>query len=126
MKTLTKHIAVFLIVSLFIVGCYPDEILPVQPILGENLQIAEQVGIKLESFFVTDEASMNVKAPASGEYVVIIHHLTGRVMSKEEVLLEEGDNILKVYTGALPKEPYTISFYDRAGSKLGETIINVY
>lgn len=126
MKTLTKHIAVFLIISLFIVGCYPDEILPVQPILGENLQISEQVGIKLESFFITDEASMNVKAPAPGKYVVIIHHLTGRVMSKEEVLLGEGDNVLKVYTGALPKEPYTISFYDRAGSKLGETIINVY
>jgi len=126
MKILSKHTVLLILSSLFIVGCYRDDMLPVYPTLGENLQISEQVGIKLESFFVTNEASMNVKAPVSGRYVVIIHHLSGRIMSKEEILLKEGDNILKVYTGALPKEPYTVSFYDRAGFKLGETIINVY
>lgn len=127
MRHITKNISIVLVFGLLTVGCYPDDMLiPIEPELAANLKIKEDFGIKLESVFVTEEASMNVKAPYAGKFSVIIHHISGRTVSKEEVLLEEGDNILKVYTGALPKQPYTVAFYNNSGNKLGESIINVY
>lgn len=115
------------IISLiFILGCFeePSEVLP-KP-LENVLHIDEIFGIKLESFFITDQASMNVKVEIPGSYIIQILHLTGRVVSKEVVNLKQGDNILKIYTGALPREPHTIAFYNKSGHKLGETIINLF
>jgi hypothetical protein len=123
LKTLSNISLAFLI---FILGCFPEdyEILPTST--ESKIHIDENIGIKLESFFVTDEAAMNVKVENPGNYIIKIHHITGRVVSKELVELKKGDNALKLYTGALPKEPYTIAFYNKRGHKLGETIINLY
>lgn len=109
---------------LLLSGCFQDEIY--QPTPQSNLEIKEQVGIRLESVFATNEISMNVKTENSGIYIVRIHHLSGRVVSKEEVKVQAGDNILKLYTGALPKEPYTIALYNTQNVKLAETIVNLY
>lgn len=110
---------------LLLMGCFQEEVYqPTTP--SNNLEIKEQVGIKLESVFATDAVSMNVKTENSGIYIVRIHHLSGRVVSKEEVKVQAGDNILKLYTGALPKEPYTIALYNIQNVKLAETIVNLY
>ena len=105
-------------------GCFQDEIY--QPTLQSNLEIKEKIGIKLESAFATEEVSMNVKAETSGVYTVKIHHISGRIVSKEEVKVQAGDNILKLYTGALPKEPYTIALYNSQNVRLAETIVNLF
>ena len=105
-------------------GCFQDEIY--QPIPQSNLEIKEKVGIKLESIFATEVVAMNVKAETSGIYTVKILHLSGRIVSKEEVKIQAGDNILKLYTGALPKEPYTIALYNSQNVRLAETIVNLY
>ena len=97
-----------------------------QPSLPSNLEIKEQIGIKLESAFATEEVSMNIKAETSGVYTVKILHISGRIVSKEEVKVQAGDNILKLYTGALPKEPYTIALYNSQNVRLAETIVNLF
>lgn len=117
---------IFTLSLIFILGCFHEDY-EVLPKFTENkIHIDGSLGIKLESFFVTDEASMNVKVEKPGSYMIQIHHITGRIVSKESVELKKGDNILKLYTGALPKEPYTVAFYNERGYKLGETIINLY
>jgi hypothetical protein len=121
MKSL-KYISVALI--LLLGGCFQEDVY--QPTLPSNLEIKEKIGIKLESAFATEEVSMNIKAETSGIYIVRIHHLSGRVVSKEEVKVQAGDNILKLYTGALPKEPHTIALYNTQNVKLAETIVNLY
>jgi hypothetical protein len=106
-------------------GCFQEDMYkPELPI--NNLEIKEQVGLKLESVFATEEVAMNVKTETSGIYTVKIHHISGRIVSKEEVKVQAGDNILKLYTGALPKEPYTIALYNSRNVRLAETIVNLY
>jgi hypothetical protein len=110
---------------LLLSGCFQEDIY--EPELPtNNLEIKEQVGIKLESVFATDEVAMNVKTETSGIYTVKIHHISGRIVSKEEIKVQAGDNILKLYTGALPKEPYTIALYNSRNVRLAETIVNLY
>ena len=122
MKSL-KYLSIALI--LLLMGCFQEDVYqPTTP--PNNLEIKEQVGIKLESVFAANEVAMNVKTENSGIYIVRIHHLSGRVVSKEEVKVQAGDNILKLYTGALPKEPYTIALYNTQNVKLAETIVNLY
>jgi hypothetical protein len=121
MKSL-KYLSIILILTFS--GCLQDEVY--QPILPSNLEIKEKVGIKLESPFATGEVSMNIKTETSGIYIVEILHLSGRIVSKEEIKVKEGDNILKLYTGALPKEPYTIALYNSQNIRLAKTIVNLY
>lgn len=109
---------------LLLSGCFQEDVY--QPDLPTSLEIKEKIGIKLESVFATNEVAMNVKAETSGIYTVKIHHISGRIVSKEEVKVQAGDNILKLYTGALPKEPYTIALYNSQNVRLAETIVNLY
>jgi len=46
------------------------------------------------------------------------------VVSKETMNVIAGDNILKVYTTALPSSAYRIGFYDASGKQLGITDFN--
>jgi hypothetical protein len=106
-------------------GCFQEDVYePELP--ASNLEIKEQVGIKLESVFATEEVAMNIKTETSGTYTLKIHHISGRVVSKEEIKVQAGNNILKLYTGALPKEPYTIALYNSRNARLAETIVNLF
>jgi hypothetical protein len=121
MKSL-KYISVALI--LLLGGCFQEDVY--QPTLPSNLEIKEKIGIKLESVFATEEVSMNIKAETSGTYTVKILHISGRIVSKEEIKVQAGDNVLKLYTGALSKEPYTIALYNSQNVRLAETIVNLF
>ena len=50
--------------------------------------------------------------------------IANRVVSKETMNVVAGDNILKVYTTALPKSAYRIALYDSNGNILGITDFN--
>jgi hypothetical protein len=118
---------VFIIVfgALILTGCNNvDDILPVQEEVSESLQITDKVGIKLSTAFVTSEVSMNVKIEKAGKAVIRITDISNRVVSKEEVDLKVGDNILKVYTTALPSSAYRIALYDANNVRLGITDFN--
>jgi hypothetical protein len=114
---------VTLLGTLTLTSCRKDYILPLNPPL-EELNIPNSVGIKLQSPFVTTEVLMNVKSKISGTVVIKIFDIANRVVSKETVDVNAGDNILKVYTNALPSSAYRIALFDLNNKQLGITDFN--
>ena len=106
-------------------GCVKDDFYPT-PIneIKPELQIKSAVGIKLESAFVTTEVAMNVKLETAQTVTVKIFDIGNRVVSKEVMNVKAGDNLLKVYTSALPSSAYRIGLYDSNGRELGITDFN--
>ena len=91
---------------------------------SDPLTIKASVGIKLETPFVTSEVAMNVKSDVAQTVSIRIYDISNRVVSKESVSVKVGDNILKVYTSALPPSAYRIGLYDSKGNELGITDFN--
>ncbi len=118
-----KKIILSLILLVTIIGCRKPDFVP-QPEVPNPLQITNKIGIKLESPFVTSEVAMNVKLETSGNYTIKISDISNRVVSKETLYVNSGDNILKVYTNALPPSAYRIGIYDKDGIMLGITDFN--
>lgn len=119
-----KKALLILVVATLAIGCQKDDILLPVPEVTKNLQIQNTVGIKLESPFVTSEVAMNVKLETAGSVTVKIFDIANKVVSKETVQVKSGDNILKVYTNALPPSAYRIGLYDANGIQLGITDFN--
>lgn len=117
---------VFIVLGLTILaGCTKEQdILPNVQQVTPDLVIANSVGIKLQTPFVTSEVAMNVKSQVAGTATIKILDIANRVVSKETVTLKVGDNILKVYTSALPSSAYRIGLYDSKGNQLGITDFN--
>jgi hypothetical protein len=106
-------------------GCSKDDILPItDQAVKQELKIENSVGIKLETSFVSKEVSMNVKLENAGIVTIKIMDISNRVVSKEQVNVKVGDNILKVYTSALPSSAYRIGLYDTNNNLLGITDFN--
>jgi hypothetical protein len=120
-----KQIILIVLVIIGFVGCRKDDILiaPTQAVKPE-LQIVSSVGIKLETAFVTSEVFMNVKTETNQTVTVKIFDIANRVVSKEVMEVSAGDNVLKVYTSALPTSAYRIGFFDFNGKQLGITDFN--
>ena len=107
-----------------IAGCRKETFVNPPVVVDNNLTIAQSVGIKLQSNFVTSEVNMNVKVDAGQNVTIKIFDIANRVVSKESVYLNSGDNILKVYTSALPASAYRIGLFDDKGNQLGITDFN--
>lgn len=118
-----RKLTLVALVMLSLTGCYKDDILPEQQV-KEQLQIKDAVGIKLESAFVTTEVAMNVKMEASQLITIKIFDISNKVVSKETMMVKAGDNILKVYTSALPSSAYRIGLFDSNNNQLGITDFN--
>jgi len=114
----------FVLVIITLTGCLKDDLQPNPLPIPNILEIKNSVGIKLESTFVTSEVKMNVKIKTSGTYTVKILDITNRVVSKESMSVTAGDNILKVYTSAIPSSAYRIGLYDSNNNLLGITDFN--
>lgn len=124
MKSILNKIAIVLTVLFTFTSCY-DEIEPEVPVVEvkDELKINTLYGIKLESTFVTNEVSMNVKLDTAGKVLIRIFDINNRVVSKEEIDVKAGDNILKIHTTALPSSAYRIALY-RSNVMLGITDFN--
>ena len=120
MKKTIIHLILLITLTL---GCRKTPFVA-QPETPNPLQITNKVGVKLESPFVTSEVAMNVKLETSGNYIIKIMDISNRVVSKETIYVNSGDNILKVYTNALPPSAYRIGIYDNNGNMLGITDFN--
>ena len=106
-----------------LVGCRKnDTILP--QAISNNLKISSSVGLKLETPFVTSEVAMNIKSDVAQTVTVKIFDISNRVVSKSTSDVTVGDNILRVYTSALPSSAYRIALYDAAGNMLSITDFN--
>jgi uncharacterized protein YcfL len=115
----------FLVGLFVLVGCTKNiPLVSNQNQIDPNLSITSSVGIKLQTTFVTTEVSMNVKTQAAQTVTVKITDITNRVVSKSTSDLQSGDNILKLYTSALPSSAYRIAVYDNSGNLLAITDFN--
>lgn len=114
-----KRILIVALTALVLTGCYKDEIFEPVVKIKKELQIQNAVGLKLESAFVTSEVAMNVKMETAQSVTIKIFDISNRVVSKETVGVKAGDNILKVYTSALPSSAYRIGLFDSNNNQLG-------
>lgn len=122
MKKLIFTLALFTI----LIGCSVDDSPTIikQQSITPNLTITNTSGIKLESTFATVEVAMNAKVETAGKATIKIYDISNRVVSKEEVDVVAGDNLLKVHTSILPSSAYRISLTDNNGKVLGITDFN--
>jgi hypothetical protein len=119
-----KKVSLVLFGLIFLVGCRKVDI-PMQPqVISDNLKISSSVGLKLETSFITNEVAMNIKSDVAQTVTVKIFDISNRVVSKSTSEVKVGDNILRVYTSALPSSSYRIALYDVAGNMLGITDFN--
>ena len=119
-----KKILSLVLISTILTGCYKDDIVPTPQSVSEELKMTSSVGIKLQTAFVTSEVAMNVKTETGGSVTVKIFDIANRVVSKETMNVIAGDNLLKVYTNALPSSAYRIGLFDSNGKQLGITDFN--
>ncbi len=119
-----KKILFIVLISTILTGCYKDDMLPAPQSISEDLKMSNSVGIKLQTVFVTSEVAMNVKTETAGSVTIKIFDIANRVVSKETMNVIAGDNVLKVYTSALPRSAYRIGLYDASGKELGITDFN--
>ena len=92
--------------------------------IPSELAINSVSGIKLETPFVTSQVSMNVKSEVAQTVTIKIFDISNRVVSKSTSDVKAGDNVLKVYTTALPSSAYRIALFDNKGNQLGITDFN--
>jgi len=120
-----KKVLLVLFGVIILVGCRKSAIDIIQPVNpNAELKMSATAGIKLQSQFVTSEVAMNVKLETAGNVTVKILDIANRVVSKETMYANSGDNILKVYTTALPASAYRIALYDANGKMIGITDFN--
>mgnify|MGYP006268196785 CR=1 FL=1 len=119
-----KKVSLLLVFATLLVACTKTVPPPPQLALSNDLKISNSVGIKLQTPFVTNSVSMNVKSDASQTVTIKITDIGNNVVSKENVNVTSGDNILKIYTTALPTAAYRIALYDTNGNLLGITDFN--
>lgn len=115
-----KKIIGLLIMVFTVISCTTEEVLtPATTDVTENLKIVGNVGIKVETPFVKEQVAMNVKAETAGTYIVKILNIANKSVSKEEVTIKAGNNLLKIYTNALPSSAYRVGLFDLEGNLLG-------
>ena len=119
-----KKVIGLLIMVFTVISCTTEEILtPVVTEVTENLKIVGNVGIKVETPFVKEQVAMNVKAETAGTYIVKILNIANKSVSKEEVTIKAGNNLLKIYTNALPSSAYRVGLFDLNGNLLEEWLM---
>ena len=125
MRKIDKLLGLGFLVTLLALSCRKVDVpTPIGPQANAELKINSAVGIKLQSAFVTSEVAMNVKSDIAQSVTIKIFDIANRVVSKEVMNVSVGDNIVKVYTNALPSSAYRIALYDSTGKQLGITDFN--
>ena len=125
MRKIDKLLGLGFLVTLLALSCRKVDVpTPIGPEVNAELKMNSAVGIKLQSAFVTSEVAMNVKSDVAQSVTIKIFDIANRVVSKETMNVVVGDNIVKVYTNALPSSAYRIALYDVTGKQLGITDFN--
>jgi nitrous oxide reductase accessory protein NosL len=120
-----KKVLGLLVMICLVASCTNEDLLvPTVTEVSEKLQIVGNLGIKVETPFVKEEVAMNVKAETAGKYIVKILNIANKSVSKEEVTLNAGNNLLKIYANALPSSAYRIGLFDLEGNLLGVADFN--
>jgi hypothetical protein len=125
MRKIDRILGLGFLVTLLALSCRKvDFPTPIVQELSSDLKIENSVGIKLQTAFVTSEVAMNVKSDVVQTVTIRIFDISNKVVSKSTSDVKVGDNVLKVYTNALPSSAYRIGIYDSNGKQLGITDFN--
>jgi hypothetical protein len=125
MRKIDRILGLGFLVTLLALSCRKvDFPTPIVQELSSDLKIENSVGIKLQTAFVTSEVAMNVKSDIAQTVTIRIFDIANKVVSKSTSDVNVGDNVLKVYTNALPSSAYRIGIYDMSGKQLGITDFN--
>jgi len=124
MRKIDKLLGLGFLLTLTLLSCKKSmDAVAINQIPSE-LAINSVSGIKLETPFVTSQVSMNVKSEIEQTVTIKIFDISNRVVSKSTSDVKAGDNVLKVYTSALPSSAYRIALFDNKGNQLGITDFN--
>ena len=119
-----KKLILIALVGITFIGCRKIDVPMIVNQVPSELAINSVSGIKLESPFVTSQVAMNVKSETAQVVTIKIFDISNRVVSKSTSEVKVGDNLLKVYTNALPSSAYRIALFDNKGNQLGITDFN--
>lgn len=119
-----KKVLYALGIILILVGCTSDSFEIIDPIqiVPESMEIVEARGIKLETVFVSDKVSVNVKLDKEAQVRLKIKDISGKLVSQEKLTAREGNNLLSIYTNSLEKSSYTVQLTTDGGKVLGSGI----
>jgi hypothetical protein len=124
MRKLDKILGLGFLLTLVLLSCRKTNDVVLVNQIPSELAINSVSGIKLETPFVTSQVSMNVKSEIAQTVTIKIFDISNRVVSKSTSDVKAGDNVLKVYTTALPSSAYRIALFDNKGNQLGITDFN--
>lgn len=124
MKKIDKLLGLGFLLTLVLLSCRKTNDVVLVNQIPSELAISSVSGIKLETPFVTSQVSMNVKSEVAQTVTIKIFDISNRVVSKSTSDVKAGDNVLKVYTTALPSSAYRIALFDDKGNQLGITDFN--
>jgi hypothetical protein len=124
MIKLDKILGLGFLMTLVLLSCRKTNDVVLINQIPSELAINSVSGIKLETPFVTSQVSMNVKSEVAQTVTIKIFDISNRVVSKSTSDVKAGDNVLKVYTTALPSSAYRIALFDNKGNQLGITDFN--
>jgi len=124
MRKLDKILGLGFLLTLVLLSCRKTNDVVLINQIPSELAINSVSGIKLETPFVTSQVSMNVKSEVAQTVTIKIFDISNRVVSKSTSDVKAGDNVLKVYTTALPSSAYRIALFDNKGNQLGITYFN--
>ena len=124
MRKLDKILGLGFLLTLVLLSCRKTNDVVLVNQIPSELAISSLSGIKLETPFVTSQVSMNVKSEVAQTVTIKIFDISNRVVSKSTSDVKAGDNVLKVYTNALPSSAYRIALFDSKGNQLGITDFN--
>ena len=116
-----KKLLFVLFAIMVIVGCRKD--VTTNPATNP-LDIKANVGVALQTTFVTSDVKINVKGDAAQTVTIKILDIANRTVSKSTSDVVSGDNILTVYTAALPTQAYRLAVYDNKNNLLAITDFN--
>ena len=124
MRKIDKILGLGFLMTLVLLSCKKTMDTTMVNTIPSELTINNVSGIKLETPFVTSQVSMNVKSEVAQTVTIKIFDISNRIVSKSTSDVKAGDNVLKVYTNALPSSAYRIALYDVNGNQLGITDFN--
>jgi hypothetical protein len=124
MRKIDKLLGLAFLLTLTLLSCRKTNDVVLINQIPSELAMSSLSGIKLETPFVTSQVAMNVKSEVAQIVTIKIFDISNRVVSKSTSEVKVGDNILKVYTSALPPSAYRIALFDDKGNQLGITDFN--
>jgi len=93
--------------------------------IPDILKVSYPQGIRLEKYIVKDDIRINLKSPERGISRIRIKDIQDRTISQEQLNIIKGNNLLKIYVRALPKDSYTIEAVDETGNLIGRDIFSL-